>query len=40
MEIKRISRKEFESFPTFKKREEAIKFIEEKYGDYFVEQTR
>ncbi|WP_338816816.1 hypothetical protein [Bacillus subtilis] len=39
MEIKRITRKEFESFPKFEKREEAIKFLEEKYGDYFIEAT-
>ncbi|CAI6330302.1 hypothetical protein NRS6186_22080 (plasmid) [Bacillus subtilis] len=38
MEIKRITRKEFESFPKFKNVEEAIKFFKEKYGDHFMEQ--
>ncbi|MDM5455666.1 hypothetical protein [Bacillus subtilis] len=39
MKIKRITRKEFESFPKFKDVEEAIKFFKEKYGDHFIEQA-
>lgn len=38
IDIKRITRKEFESFPKFSNMEEAIKFFKEKYGDHFMEQ--
>ena len=38
IDIKRITRKEFESFPKFSNMEEAIKFFKEKYEDHFMEQ--
>ncbi|MCD7911103.1 hypothetical protein KC480_06125 [Bacillus velezensis] len=38
MEIKRISKKEAGCFPKFEKKEEAIKFLEEKFGENFAKE--